>query len=177
MILTVLGHGSRTALLNSVVSRKSKRMLTTSFSSSRVYSYSPDPSLTNATQLESTEGLIRVDRQPKNLCAAKELITPYPNIVRIIHLELGPSRHLKWHLNMTNGKICLLLQAPSLYKLLVPGVHSRIFLRLCCWVKDPLLWTPWSVAFLLFTLNVSSLLVAIFCLYLAFSLFHFWSCW
>ena len=36
-----------------------------------------------------------------------------PNIVRIIHLELGPWRHLKWHLNMTNDKICF---APGLYK-------------------------------------------------------------
>ena len=144
MILTVLGHGSRTALLNSVVSRKSKRMLTTSFSSSRVYSYSPDPSLTNATQLESTEGLIRVDRQPKNLCAAKELITPYPNIVRIIHLELGPSRHLKWHLNMTTGKICW---ATSLYK----PLGCKINCKLACikeysrnnhslWHQTPCIW-------------------------------------
>ena len=41
-------------------------------------------------------------------------IPPYAqNIVRIILLELGPFRHLKWHLNMTNGKICW---APGLYK-------------------------------------------------------------
>ena len=40
-------------------------------------------------------------------------IPQYANIVRIIHLELGPWRHLKWHVNMTNGKICW---APGLYK-------------------------------------------------------------
>ena len=40
-------------------------------------------------------GLIWAEHHPKNLCVARELITPYPNIVRIIYLELGPWRHLK----------------------------------------------------------------------------------
>ena len=50
---------------------------------------------------------------PPDFVDILQLAPPFHNLHRILCWELGPWRHLKWHLNMTNGLKSL---TPNLYK-------------------------------------------------------------
>lgn len=111
---SALGRTSLTALLTSSSSREATKSLTTSLSSSRVLGLT----LRTSTFPSRSESVVRGGassglRVGQGIAVLPETMRLSNFCYRFLCCELGLRRHLKWHLNITNGKICLV---PDLYK-------------------------------------------------------------
>ena len=118
---SALGLTSLKALLTSAGSREATKSLTTSMRSSRVSGLTLLTSASHIDHSQKSHGAWSGLWAGQGMSVLPEMICSPADLDRIVCSELRPRGHLKWHLNMTNGKICW---PPELEKLSV-GRNSR----------------------------------------------------